>query len=165
MRYGNGNVGQSALAGGMSEAELQRLCRRVDQIESKVGSNDCCWSVEEDPQLIAGIASANPVAAGATVAVTATTSVDSEVTDLFVPPSIAQDFVIVSIRAGQFNANMNEAGVPAENLTALADQRAPVKIGRLAAGTQITITVTNIGTAPRTFRASFQGYDLSTKCA
>lgn len=160
----SGNLTYARPGGGNSSVEIQNLQQRIQALEEllrRQGPGSCCLSVEEDPQQILGLDSITTIAPGEIRTVQTQASVAMQVTDFFVPASVASSFVVTSIKAVQYDAVLG-GNVPAEHFVVNGEQRAPIKIGTVPPSSAITVTVQNIDTAARRFHGTFQGYNLTS---
>lgn len=122
-------------------------------------------STEEDPQIPLGVDSGSTlIAAGASSAIQVQSTVPMRLTDFFIPKSIAPDFVISGIAHSRGTLFASGDPVPGEFFVATNTQRSAIRVGEIGANTVVTVTVTNVASSDRRFRATFQGYDLSPPC-
>jgi len=117
--------------------------------------------VKDDPPTNArrfplGFESATPIAAGASVTITSRPQTLFKGQRLVLPSDIAGDFVIDDLKVGKDSQFVAEGAIPGrvlqENATNVDFDLDTAQISQ-----DISISVTNIGGAPRTFRAALWG--------
>lgn len=117
--------------------------------------------VRDDPPTNArrfplGFESATPIAAGDSVTITSRPQTLFKGQRLVVPSDIAGDFVIDDLKVGKDSQFVAEGSIPGrvlqENATMVDFDLDTAQISQ-----DISISVTNIGGAPRTFRAALWG--------
>lgn len=91
-------------------------------------------------------------------------SVPLRITMWHVAPSIAPYFAINSIFVARINLMAGSQPVPAEDFISNA-RNAPLEFPIAAAGSQVSVSATNIDTADHYFMSSFAAIDLTTSAS
>lgn len=116
------------------------------------------------PQIFVGIDSeptnAGGVAAAATVNVNGEPQVPMRITDLTVANTAAPFFLINSLQIARLNMLASGVPIPAEQFIANSN-RPPIECPILPAGSQVTLSITNLDAAARRFNATLIGLDLT----
>lgn len=129
-------------------------------IETRVLSNSSLVVKDEPPQharrFPLGFESAGPIAVGASVTITSRPQVLFKGQRLSVPSDIAGSFVVDDLKVGKDSQFVAEGSIPARCLQENAISN-DFELDTAQISQDVSISVTNIGGAPVTFRAALWG--------
>jgi hypothetical protein len=137
----------------VSSADKSAIAQRVMAAGALIVRDDPPTNARRFPL---GFESSAPIAAGASVTITARPQTLFKGQRLVLPSDIAGDFVIDDLKVGKDSQFVAEGSIPGrvlqENATNVDFDLDTAQISQ-----DISISVTNIGGAPRTFRAALWG--------
>jgi hypothetical protein len=114
------------------------------------------------PQIFLPLDSSTTIAASIADTVKGEPTSRVRITDLFIDPRDADDFLVSGIKVGRLDHLVGSGSIPAGSFSS-GNQRPPIATPILASGTPAQLSVTNRGGAARRFVGFFTAIDLDFK--